>query len=116
MRQVRDVLAHLPLALFRPPQAVALPLVPAYKLGGTEGREPSLHVDAFASTLRPLSPPFPPTAPSSGAYPLFPVFLPCGSAAPRSEGNIVPRDRGTEGLATLPAVGTTTTASESGAG
>ncbi len=33
---------------------------------------------------RPFSAPFPPTAPTSGAYPLSPVFLPCGAVAPRS--------------------------------
>ncbi len=47
---------HLPQGTIRHPQAVALPLVPAYKLGGTEGRRPSLHMDASASILRPLSP------------------------------------------------------------
>ena len=33
---------------------------------------------------RPLSAPFPPTAPTSGAYPLSPDFLPCGAVAPRA--------------------------------
>ena len=64
------MLPHLPLALFRPPQAVALPLVPTCKLGGTEGREPSLHVDASASTLRPLSP----YGPDQRGLPSFPRF------------------------------------------
>ena len=82
MRKVRDVLTHLPLALFRPPQAVALPLVPACKLGGTEGREPSLHVDASASTLRPLSP----YGHGKHGLPSFPrlsVLRCCGSLAGR---------------------------------
>ncbi len=32
----------------------------------------------------PLSAPLPPTAPSSGAYPLTPHFLPCGAVAPQA--------------------------------
>jgi hypothetical protein len=107
------VLAHLPLALFRPPQAVALPLVPAYKLGGTEGRETSLHVDASASTLRPLSP-YGPDKRGLPSFPRFPALRCCGSSV--RKGNNVPQDRGTGGLAALPAVGATMAASESGAG
>ena len=48
--------AHLPLVTFRPPQAAALSVKIGNKAGGTEGKEPSLHMDAFASILRPLSP------------------------------------------------------------
>ncbi len=40
---------------------------------------------------RPFSAPFPPTAPTSGAYPLSPVFLPCGAVAPRSGRGIMCR-------------------------
>ena len=49
----RDVLAHLPRGTIRPPQAVALSVKIDSKAGGTEGREPSLHMDASASILRP---------------------------------------------------------------
>ena len=48
--------AHLPLVTIRHPQAVALSVKIVSKAGGTEGREPSLHMDASASILRPLSP------------------------------------------------------------
>ena len=78
----RDVLPPLPLALFRPPQAVALPLVPACKLGGTEGREPSLHVDAFASTLRPLSP-YGPVKRGLPSFPRFSALRFCSSSVRR---------------------------------
>ena len=37
---------------------------------------------------RPFSAPFPPTAPSSGAYPLTPDCPPCGAVAPRSNRGI----------------------------
>ncbi len=74
---------HLPLGTFRPPQAAALSVKIGSKAGGTKGRGPSLHMDAGA---RPFSAPFPPTAPTSGAYPLTPDFLPCGAVAPRSGG------------------------------
>ena len=52
----RDVLAHLPRETSRHPQAVPLSFIPNSQKDGTAGREPSLHVDASASTLRPLSP------------------------------------------------------------
>ena len=64
--------AHLPLVTIRHPQAVALSCIRGSEAGGTEGREPSLHVDTKCL----LTAPFPPTAPASGAYPLTPVFLP----------------------------------------
>ena len=70
--------AHLPLVTIRHPQAVALSVKIISKAGGTEGREPSLHVDTKCL----LTAPFPPTAPASGTYPLTPVFLPCGAVAP----------------------------------
>ena len=85
--------AHLPLVTIRHPQAVALSVKIASKAGGTEGREPSLHMDASASILRPLSP----TAPSSGAYPLTPVFLPCGAVAPRTGRGIMCHGLGGQG-------------------
>ena len=80
---LRDVQTHLPFVTIRPPQAVALSVIRGSERDGNEGRGPSLHVDA---SPRPLSAPFPPTAPTSGAYPLSPDFLPCGAVAPRSGG------------------------------
>ena len=47
---------HLPRGTIRHPQAVALSFIRSRMGDGTEGRGPSLHVDASASTLRPLSP------------------------------------------------------------
>ena len=76
----RDVLAHLPHGTACHPQAVPLSHLSSILEDGQAGRGPSLHVDAKS----PLSAPFPPTAPTSGAYPLSPVFLPCGSVAPRA--------------------------------
>ena len=46
---------------------------------------------------RPFSAPFPPTAPTSEAYPLSPVFLPCGAVAPRSGRGIMCRKIGGQG-------------------
>ena len=50
------MLVHLPHGTIRPPQAAALSAKIGNKAGGTEGRGPSLHMDASASILRPLSP------------------------------------------------------------
>jgi len=105
--------AHLPLVTIRPPQAAALSVKIGNKAGGTEGREPSLHMDASASILRPLSP-YGPGQRGLPPYPCFPALRCCGSSG--RKGNNVLRDRGTGGLAALPAVGTTTAASEQGAG
>ena len=105
--------AHLPLGTFRPPQAVALSVKIGNKAGGTEGREPSLHMDASASILRPLSP----YGPDRRGLPSFPRMsaLRCCSSSVR-RGIMCCEDRGTGGLAALPAVGTTTAACESGVG
>ncbi len=46
---------------------------------------------------RPFSAPFPPTAPSSGAYPLTPVFLPCGAVAPLAGRGIMCHGLGGQG-------------------
>jgi len=46
---------------------------------------------------RPFYAPFPPTAPSSGAYPLTPVFLPCGAVAPRTGRGIMCHGIGGQG-------------------
>ena len=99
--------AHLPLVTIRHPQAVALSVKIVSKAGGTEGRGPSLHMDASASILRPLSP-YGPGGRGLPPYPCFPALRCCGSSD--RKGNNVPRDRGTGGLAALPAVGTTTAA------
>ena len=73
---------HLPQGTSRHPQAAALSGLFGSLLGGTEGREPSLHVDTKCL----LTAPFPPTAPTGVAYPLSPECLPCGALAPRSDG------------------------------
>ena len=74
---------HLPRITARHPQAVALSVKIGSKAGGTEGRGPSLHMDASASILRPLSP----YGPDKRGLPSFPPdFLPCGAVAPRSGG------------------------------
>ena len=62
--------AHLPLVTIRHPQAVALSVKIVSKAGGTEGREPSLHMDASASILRP---PFP-LRPRPAGPPPLPLF------------------------------------------
>jgi len=111
--QVSGRAAHLPRDTFRLPQAVPLSFIRDNEAGGTEGREPSLHMDAAASILRPLSP-YGPVQRGLPPYPCFPALRCCGSSD--RKGNNVPRDRGTGGLAALPAVGTTTAASESGVG
>jgi len=87
------VLAHLPLVTIRPPQAAALSVKIGNKAGGTEGREPSLHVDTKCL----LTAPFPPTAPSSGAYPLTPDCPPCGAVAPRTNRGIMCHGLGGQG-------------------
>ena len=104
---------HLPQGIIRHPQAVALSFISGWMGDGTAGREPSLHVDASASTLRPLSP-YGPDQRGLPSFPRFPALRCCGSSG--EQGNKVPRIRGTGGLAALPAVGTTTAASESGVG
>ena len=73
---------HLPLVTIRHPQAAALSVIRGNEAGGTEGREPSLHVDTKCL----LTAPFPPTATTGVAYPLSPECPPCGAAAPRSDG------------------------------
>jgi len=85
--------AHLPCDMFRHPQAVPLSCIRGSEGGGTEGREPSLHVDTKCL----LTAPFPPTAPSSGAYPLTPDFLSCGAVAPRSGRGIMCHGIGGQG-------------------
>ncbi len=104
---------HLPRGTIRHPQAVALSFIRSSMGDGTEGRGPSLHMDASASILRPLSP-YGPDKRGLPSFPRLSALRCCGSSG--EQGNIVPRDRGTGGLAALPAVGTTTAASESGAG
>ena len=80
---------------------------------GTEGREPSLHMDASASILRPLSP----YGPDKRGLPSFPpISCPAVLWLLGQARNKVLRIRGTGGLAALPAVGTTTAACEIGAG
>ena len=105
--------AHLPRVTARHPQAAALSVKIGSKAGGTEGRGPSLHVDASASTLRPLSP-YGSDKRGLPSFPRFPALRCCGSSVRR--GIRCCEDRGTGGLAALPAVGTTTAASESGVG
>ena len=67
----------------------------------------------FASILRPLSP-YGPVQRGLPPYPRLSALRCCGSSD--EQGNKVPQDRGTGGLAALPAVGTTTAFSESGVG
>ena len=74
--------AHLPLGTFRPPQAAALSVKIGNKAGGTEGREPSLHVDASASTLRPLSP-YGPVKRGLPSFPRFSALRFCSSSVRR---------------------------------
>ena len=71
------------------------------------------HMDACASILRPLSP-YGPDKQGLPSFLRFPALRCCGSSV--RKGNMVPQDRGTGGLAALPAVGATMAASESGAG
>ena len=105
--------AHLPLGTFRPPQAAALSVKIGNKAGGTEGREPSLHVDAS----RVHSPPPFPLRPRQAGPTLFPpISCPAVLWLLGQAGNKVLRIRGTGGSAALPAVGATMAASESGAG
>ena len=93
------MLAHLPHRTSRHPQAVPLSFIRDNPRGGTEGRGPSLHVDASpASTLRPLFP-YGPDNRGLPSYPRFPALRCCGSSV--RKGNIVLRDRGTEGSAAL---------------
>ena len=54
-------------------------------------------VSAHGRIARPFSAPFPPTAPSSGAYPLTPVFLPCGAVASRTGRGIMCHGIGGQG-------------------
>ena len=104
---------HLPQGTIRHPQAVALSFISGWMGDGTAGRGPSLHMDASASILRPLSP-YGPDERGLPSFPRFPALRCCGSSV--RKGNNVPQDRGTGGLAALPAVGATMAASESGAG
>ena len=90
--------AHLPLGTFRPPQAAALSVKIGNKAGGTEGREPSLHMDASASILRPLSP-YGPDERGLPSFPRLSALRCCGSSG--EQGNNVPRDRGTRGSVAL---------------
>ena len=90
--------AHLPLGTFRPPQAAALSVKIGNKAGGTEGREPSLHVDAS----RVHSPPPFPLRPRQAGPTLFPpISCPAVLWLLGQAGNIVLRDRGTGGSAAL---------------
>ena len=102
--------AHLPLVTFRPPQAASLSVKIGNEVGGTEGREPSLHMDASASILRPLSP----YGPDRRGLPLFPRLsaLRCCSSSVR-RGILC---CGIGGQRARQPFGTTTAASESGAG
>ena len=104
---------HLPQGTIRHPQAVALSFISGWMGDGTAGRGPSLHMDASASILRPLSP-YGPDERGLPSFPRFPALRCCGSSV--RKGNNVPQDRGTGGLTALPAVGATMAASESGAG
>ncbi len=70
---------HLPQGTIRHPQAVALSVVLCILAGGTAGRWPSLHVDACASTLRPLSP-YGPDERGLPSFPRFPALRCCGSS------------------------------------
>jgi len=115
MRKVRAAgrALHLPQGTIRHPQAVALSFISGWMGDGTAGSWPSLHVDACASTLRP---PFP-LRPRQAGPTLFPPFsCPAVLWLLGQAGNNVPQDRGTGGLAALPAVGATMAASESEAG
>ena len=87
---------HLPQVTFRHPQAVALSVVLCILAGGTAGSCPSLHVDACASTLRPLSP-YGPDKRGLPSFPRFPALRCCGSSG--RKGNNVTQDRVTGGLA-----------------
>ena len=106
----RDVRTHLPRVTARHPQAAALSVKSGNKAGGTEGREPSLHMDASASILRPLSP-YGPVQRGLPSYPRFPALRCCGSSVRRG---ILCCGIGGQG-ARQP-FGRTTAASESGAG
>ena len=74
--------AHLPRVTARHPQAVALSVKICSEAGGTEGRGPSLHMDACASILRPLSP-YGPVQRGLPSYPRFPALRCCGSSVRR---------------------------------
>ena len=105
--------APLPRVTARHPQAAALSVKIGSKAGGTEGRGPSLHMDA----LRVHSPPpFPLWPRQAGPTLLPPLSCPAVLWLLGQTGNKVLRDRGTGGSAALPAVGATMAASESGAG
>ena len=86
--------AHLPLVTIRHPQAVPLSFIRDSEAGGTEGREPSLHMDASASILRPLSP-YGPDERGLPSFPRLSALRCCGSSG--EQGNNVPRDRGIGG-------------------
>ena len=73
---------HLPRVTIRHPQAVPLSFIRNSKKDGTAGRRPSLHVDAFASTLRPLSP-YGPDKRGLPSFPRFPALRCCGSSVRR---------------------------------
>ena len=75
----RDVLAHLPHRTSRHPQAVPLPLLSSILKDVQTGRGPSLHVDASASTLRPLSP-YGPDQRGLLPFPRFPALRFCCSS------------------------------------
>ena len=94
----REVLAHLPLVTARHPQAVPLSCIHGNEAGGTEGRGPSLHMDASASILRPLSP-YGSDERSLPSFPRLSALRCCGSSGEQE--NNVPRDRGTGGSAAL---------------
>ena len=84
MRQVRLAgrALHLPQGIIRHPQAVALSFIRGWMGDSTAGRGPSLHVDAFASTLRPLSPSGPDKR-GLPSFPRFPALRCCGSSVRR---------------------------------
>ena len=73
---------HLPQGTIRHPQAVALSFISGWMGDGTAGRGPSLHVDASASTLRPLSP-YGPDQRGLPSFPRFPALRCCGSSVRR---------------------------------
>ena len=73
---------HLPQCTIRHPQAVALSVVLCILAGGTAGSWPSLHVDACASTLRPLFP-YGPDERGLPSFPRFPALRCCGSSVRR---------------------------------
>ena len=73
---------HLPQGTIRHPQAVALSFISGWMGDGTAGRGPSLHMDASASILRPLSP-YGPDKRGLPSFPRFPALRCCGSSVRR---------------------------------